>query len=245
MDATASTSSTTGRGRCCKCCLIKGVSRSRRADGLICRACYRKLYAPREACGRCHDVKVVNARRDDVPYCENCYKQLFRKAACADCGELRTMHGRNPRKKRVCLQCWNEKYAPRPECHECGKNEVVTWRSERGQPYCRKCYVQHVRDWEECVDCECVTLPATRTEEGPLCGHCSFARRPPQRCDKCKEVRPVLHGRNGDVCPPCYREHFRPRYVCGQCGETDHAALWLDDRTPICKTCWEKLRQVS
>jgi hypothetical protein len=230
-------------GTCVVCNKRKNGWYSRRAEGFVCRACYRREFAPREQCGVCGKQRVINARPDDVAHCEACYKRLVNRDVCSRCGVERTVHARDERKRPVCLDCYERDMAPREQCFFCGTPQPPSYRRPSGEAICRVCYHREVRQ-ETCAGCGNESTVATRTPKGePLCHHCSFARRPLERCPLCRERKPLLDCKNGErICQPCWRKHRQPRETCSSCGKLAHVAEWRAPDRPVCATCWSRSR---
>ncbi len=167
-------------GRCVRCAVRKRGWRSDAAAGFVCRACYRKHFAPRETCGCCTRVdQIINARPDGVPYCEACYKREINCGPCAYCERRRPVHARDVQDRRVCLECYEKHFKPTERCLHCGKDRVPAYRSARGEGICRPCYHKHVNH-APCDACGNDLPVAKRTQSGkPLCTHhCHLAPAP-------------------------------------------------------------------
>ncbi len=234
------------QARCVVCAVVKNGWRCVAANGHICRACYRREYAPREICGVCRERKIVNARPDDVPHCEACYKRILNRAPCVFCKTSRTVHGRDEKKRPVCLDCY-ERHLQKPErCLFCEETKACSYRAPTGEAICRPCYQRELLQ-AVCIDCGSMAHVAARTtRDEPLCHHCSFERRTPERCPLCRELEPLLDCKNGErICQPCWRKHRTPQETCATCGAVERVATWLTPSRPICPNCWARRRRAS
>lgn len=230
-----------GPKRCVVCEQLKQVANCLAAGGYVCRACYRKNFAPREACGICGRVGIVNARPDGVAHCETCYKRHINRESCSFCGSVRTVHARDAARKPVCLDCYEKHMGPREPCLYCEKQVPPAYRGPSGEAICRNCYHGELKR-AVCTDCGHDAPLAGRTKAGdPLCGHCLHKSRTPETCPCCREERPLKTCRDGErICERCWRVHKQPRYPCSQCTGVAVVAKWLSDTRPICRRCYDR-----
>jgi hypothetical protein len=80
-----------------------------REDGdWICRACYPKFLAPKQACVECGQVDMVAKwRSEDEPLCRRCYHVIEQpKQACSDCGRVLPIVRRDPDGGGICNTCY-------------------------------------------------------------------------------------------------------------------------------------------
>lgn len=235
-----------GTAFCCICNVHKGgVHFSEEASGLVCRACYRREFAPREACSVCKIVKLIGARPNGVVYCEACYKRVLLVAVCGYCKKRRRLHARDARRRPVCLPCYQRHLAPREPCLFCEKLMVAVMRGAEGECICQACWQREMRPAEPCIRCGAKRFVAKRAADGAaICEPCRFAESPPGRCRYCRQLRPVRRGADGRaVCVTCWPKHVAKKRACADCGRLDQVIAWRTKNEPLCRNCYRTTEQ--
>lgn len=207
---------------------------------LLCQACYKRHFAPRERCSSCQQERVVATRnaqgraicsiclarskvgpcsrcgierrigRASEQVCTECVRAERPQILCSRCGQLRP-----PKMQRggeeICAGCYRREIQPRERCCVCARLKVINLRTEDGRCYCASCYQREILV-AVCVVCRSTATVLTRTEAGePICNTCfSYV---------------VLR-------PPC-----------GGCGARKQTAFVSADGVQLCHSCAAKQRR--
>lgn len=173
------------------------------------RARGSSLVEPRCArCGRAGQELIVSI---EGGLCGRC-RQRQLASACAVCGVVKPVAGRDSMKRPLCARC-----APRPmrRCSRCGRIRPVARRAHDGEgEICDSCYKGPLAWCSRCGKRRPCNF-ATSTE--PVCVACS--PRHEERCSHCGQSRPpCARWPEGPVCEPCYRAALARRGRCESCG---------------------------
>src|SRR5882762_9586654 len=159
------------------------------------------------ACSICASSARPLIRSGDTGVCPRCRSYQL-AAACAGCGQLRRVYGRNAEASPLCWAC-----AKRPErvCGECGRLRPMARRARDGHPdVCNDCYRRPVATCQQCGQRRRCNFVAAGHA---ICGPCSPRRAVP--CAHCGATRPPsIRWAEGPVCEPCYRAALSRRGTC-------------------------------
>ena len=164
------------------------------------------------ACSICASSARPLIRSGGVGVCPRCRSHQL-AVACAGCGRLRRVYGRNAEGASLCWAC-----AKRPErtCGICGRIGAVARRARDGSPdVCNDCYRRPIATCERCGHRRRCNFVAAGHA---ICAPCSPRRAVP--CAHCGAERPPsVRWAEGPVCEPCYRAVLSRRGACSSCGE--------------------------
>jgi len=164
------------------------------------------------ACSICASSARPLIRSGDTGVCPRCRSYQL-AAACAGCGQLRRVYGRDAEASPLCWAC-----AKRPErvCGECGRLRPMARRARDGHPdICNDCYRRPVATCQQCGQRRRCNFVAAGHA---ICSPCSPRRAVP--CAHCGATRPPsIRWAEGPVCEPCYRAALSRRGTCTSCGE--------------------------
>lgn len=94
---------------CTACGLLSPIKRGRVSGSPVCQRCHAKR-RNRRPCVECGQPRRVNIRLLMGDLCQSCYQRLRNHpAACAECGNIRPLIGRNSSSQRICGPCAGEK----------------------------------------------------------------------------------------------------------------------------------------
>lgn len=196
----------------CARCGSAGRPAARRAEGVICYACYVNDPEVMEACAACGRMRQPATRQDDgMALCASCWHRPERE--CGKCGEVRPVKAMRDGQP-ICERCYRQ---PGRLCGKCGRIGPIALRATDSTPdLCQSCY--------RGVTAVCSVCGRTRPCSGSRSGTytCqSCLPRPRRECCRCRRLRPVnAEWPIGLVCSTCY-EHVRSHPgTCSICGET-------------------------
>lgn len=213
----------TPAGRCCGWCATRTVLRrcarcgqdghlvARRAEGSICRSCYRHDPEYLTECANCGKRRPRGFRRaDGAILCISCAPAPHHE--CSRCGRHRPASAHTD-DGPVCHSCYA---SPPRQCGICGEVRPIARRAVDEQPdTCFRCY----RNIGECVVCG-RTRPGNRVRGDAF--HCTGCYPyPHRRCAECGKVkRTAAVWPLGEVCGTCYQRRVRKPASCSACGST-------------------------
>ena len=164
------------------------------------------------ACSICASSARPLIRSGAVGVCPRCRSYQL-AAACAGCGQVRRVYGRNAEGAPMCWAC-----AKRPErvCGVCGELAPIAQRACDGRPdVCNDCYRRPIATCERCGHRRRCNFVAAGHA---VCDPCSPRRAVP--CAHCGATRPpTVRWGEGPVCEPCYRAALSRRGTCSSCGQ--------------------------
>lgn len=131
--------------------------------------------------------------------------------ACARCGIVKPVAGRDPDRRPVCARCADR---PRRECGRCGRTRRIARRAHDDEPdICDACF----RSPEAlCSSCGRMRPCSFAGSDRPVCASC--APRRTAVCAHCGQDRPPsANWAEGPVCEPCYTAALRHRGTCRGC----------------------------
>jgi len=196
----------------CARCGSAGRPAARRAEGVICYACYAKDPEVMEACAACGRVRLPAIRQEDgAALCVSCWHRPERE--CGTCGEVRPVKATRDGQP-VCESCYRQ---PERLCGRCGRIGPIALRATDSNPdLCQNCYQGVTAVCSVCGR----TRPCTGSRSGTYtCKSC--LRRPRRKCCRCRRLRPVnAEWPIGLVCSTCYEYVRSHPGTCSVCGET-------------------------
>jgi hypothetical protein len=166
------------------------------------------------ACARCGRAGMPLTRADGGAMCKPCAART-RTAACARCGVVKAVAGRDDAGQPICERCRRHTRGHR-QCGLCGRTTSITVRARDGAPdICRNCYRLPEAVCGACGKKRGCNFAGTST---PVCPSCS--PRAVARCARCGQNRPPqARWPEGPVCDPCYTAALRRRGRCASCGQ--------------------------
>lgn len=227
----------------CARCGSTGRPAARRAEGVICYACYAKDPEAMETCAACGRLRLPAIRqKDGTALCVNCWDRPERE--CGKCGEVRRV--KSVREGQiVCESCYRQ---PGRLCGRCKRIRPIALRATESTPdLCQNCYqgVTAVcsvcgrtrpcigsrsgtytcrsclpRPKQECSRCRRVRLVNAEWPIGPVCSTCyEYVRSHPETCSSCGGLQPLIAGdaQSPSICGPC--AGLDVQYNCRRCGE--------------------------
>jgi hypothetical protein len=166
------------------------------------------------ACARCRRDGRPLFRTPGGGMCKACTARV-RTAACAHCGELKAIAGRDAAGQSICERCRRHVRGHRT-CGHCGRDASIAVRAHDGEPdICVSCY--RLPD-AVCSGCG-RNRPCNFAGSGrPLCPSCS--PKATAACARCGQDRPpAARWPEGPVCDTCYTAALRRRARCAGCGQ--------------------------
>ena len=164
------------------------------------------------ACSICASSARPLIRSGAVGVCPRCRSHQL-AAACAGCGQVRRVYGRDAEGRSMCWAC-----AKRPErvCGVCGRLRPMAERGRDGHPdVCNDCYRRPIATCQRCGHRRRCNFVAAGHA---ICGPCS--PRALSTCAHCGATRPPsVRWSEGPVCEACYRAALSRRGSCASCGE--------------------------
>ena len=196
----------------CARCGSAGRPAARRAEGVICYACYVKDPEIMEACAACGRVRQPASRREDgAALCASCWHRPERE--CGKCGEVRPVKAVRDGQP-VCPSCYRR---PERRCGRCGRVGAIALRATESSPdLCQNCYQGVTAACSVCGR----TRPCVGSRSGTyICKSC--LPRPKRECCRCRRLRPVnAEWPIGLVCSTCYEYVRSHPGTCSVCRET-------------------------
>jgi hypothetical protein len=166
------------------------------------------------ACARCGRDGRPLFRTAGGGMCKACTARV-RTAACAHCGEVKAIAGRDASGGQICERCRRRSRGHRA-CGHCGREAPVAIRARDGTPdICANCYRLPSAVCSGCgKNRPCNFAGGSR----PLCPSCSPKATSP--CARCGQDRPPqARWPEGPVCDTCYTAALRRRARCAGCGQ--------------------------
>lgn len=135
-------------------------------------------------------------------------------AACARCGVVKLVRGRDAQHQPLCGVCTDR---PQRVCGRCGRTRRIARRARDGQPdICDACFTMPEA---VCSRCRRRRPCAFAAGPEPVCLRC--APRRTAQCAHCGQQRPpAARWPEGPVCDQCYTAALRRRSACASCGQT-------------------------
>jgi len=166
------------------------------------------------ACARCGRDGRPLFRTAGGGMCKACTARV-RTAACADCGEVKAIAGRNAAGQPICERCRRHARGHRA-CGHCGRKAPVAVRARDGAPdICVNCYQLPAAVCSGCGGNRPCTFAGS---DRPLCPSCS--PKATAACARCGQDRPpAARWPEGPVCDTCYTAALRRRAWCADCGQ--------------------------
>lgn len=196
----------------CARCGSAGRPAARRAEGVICYACYVKDPEVMEACVACGRMRQPATRQDDgTALCASCWHRPERE--CGKCGEVRPVKAMRDGQP-ICESCYRQ---PGRLCGRCGRIRPIALRATDSTPdLCQSCYRGIAAVCSVCGR----TRPCSGSRSGTyICQSC--LPRPRRECCRCRRLRPVnAEWPIGLVCSTCYEYVRSHPGTCSVCGET-------------------------
>ena len=142
--------------------------------------------------------------------CARCRRRELAEA-CARCGIVKPVAGRDPDHRPVCARCADR---PQRECGRCGRIRRIARRAHGDQPdICDGCFSQPQAICSGCGRLRPCSFASTDT---PICTRC--APRRTAVCARCGQDKPpATNWAEGPVCDPCYTAALRHRGNCSGC----------------------------
>jgi len=166
------------------------------------------------ACARCGRDGRPLSRTAGGGMCKACTAGA-RTAACAACGEVKTVAGRDAAGQPICGRCRRHARGHRT-CGRCGRQAAIAVRARDGAPdTCLSCYRPPAA---VCGGCGKYRPCHFARGERPLCPSCS--PKATAACARCGQDRPpAARWPEGPVCDTCYTAALRRRARCADCGQ--------------------------
>ena len=183
------------------------------------------------ACAGCGRTGKPLFRGDGGGVCQRCRTWQL-ASACASCGKIKPVAGRDSGGRPVCEVCRRrDNPGRRRPCGICGKPAPVAVRARDGRPdICVNCYQLPGAVCSRCHRQRPCTF--ARTSQ-PVCVSCT--PRATAGCAHCGRVRPPqARWPEGPVCDPCYTAALRHRGQCARCGQQRRL---VDPPGPAADTC--------
>ena len=146
--------------------------------------------------------------------CKACTART-RTAACAHCGEVKAIAGRDACGGPICERCRRHARGHRT-CGHCGREASIAVRAHDKEPdICVSCYRLPAA---VCAGCGRNRPCNFAGGDRPLCPPCSPKATSP--CARCGQDRPpAARWPEGPVCDTCYTAALRRRARCAGCGQ--------------------------
>jgi hypothetical protein len=165
--------------------------------------------------------------------CQRCRNWQL-AAACASCGKVKPVSGRDTAGQPVCEVCRRRGPARHRTCGNCGKTAPVAIRGRGGKPdICVNCYRLPAAACSVCGRIRPCTSAGTCQ---PVCRQC--APRPTAACARCGQDRPPqARWAEGPVCDTCYTTALRRRIPCASCGQVRRPVSPPGPDAGTCASC--------
>jgi hypothetical protein len=166
------------------------------------------------ACARCGRDGRPLFRTPGGGMCKACTARV-RTAACAACGEVKAIAGRDSAGQSICERCRRRARGHRT-CGHCGRDASIAVRAHDGEPdTCVNCYQL---PGAVCSGCGRNRPCNFAGSDRPLCPSCS--PKATAACARCGQERPpAARWPEGPVCDTCYTSALRHRARCAGCGQ--------------------------
>lgn len=166
---------------------------------------------PVPVCVRCaREGRPLTRSAAGKGICSSCRRREL-AAACARCGVIKPVAGRDSDHRPVCARC-----ADRPErtCGQCGRVRRIARRAHDDQPdLCDLCFRLPTAVCSRCGRHRPCSFAFTAA---PICIAC--APRRPATCARCGQLAPPsANWPEGPVCDRCYQKALRQRGTCSSC----------------------------
>jgi hypothetical protein len=164
------------------------------------------------ACARCGRAGRPLFRTPGGGMCKACTARV-RTAACAACGQVKAIAGRDDAGQPICERCRRHARGHR-ECGHCGRKAPVAVRARDGAPdTCVNCYRLPAAVCSRCGRNRPCNFAGS---DRPLCPSCS--PKATAACARCGQERPpAARWPEGPVCDACYTAALRRRARCAGC----------------------------
>ena len=184
------------------------------------------------ACARCGRAGVPLFRGEGGGMCKACAARR-RTAACAHCGAVKPVAGRDSAGERICERCRRHDRGHR-RCGACGKIASIAVRARGARPdICVNCYQMPAAVCSRCGRQRECSFAAS---DHPVCLSCS--PRATARCARCGQDRPpTARWPEGPVCDPCYTTALRHRARCASCGQMRRPVAPPGPDADTCSDC--------
>ena len=185
------------------------------------------------ACALCGRTGKPLFRSTDGGVCQRCRNWQL-AAACAICGKVKPVSGRDADGKPVCEVCRRRGPARHRPCGNCGKTAPVADRGRGGKPdICVNCYRLPAAACSACGRIRPCTFAGTSQ---PVCKQCG--PRAEAACARCGQQRPPqARWPEGPVCDPCYTAALRRRIRCASCGQLRRPVSPPGPDADTCASC--------
>lgn len=186
---------------------------------------------PEPSCAVCSREGLPLTRSSAIGgVCARCRRRELAEA-CARCGIIKPVAGRDPDRRPVCARCADR---PQRECGRCGRTRRIARRAHGEEPdICDACYQMPTATCGRCHrerPCSFATGPdsiclSCAPRATAVCVHCGADRPPSARWPE------------GPVCDPCYTKALRHRGTCGGCGTQRRLVSPPGPDATICADC--------
>jgi hypothetical protein len=185
------------------------------------------------ACAVCGRTGRPLLRGTGGGVCQRCRNWQL-AAACASCGKVKPVSGRDTAGQPVCEVCRRRGPARHRTCGNCGKTAPVAIRGRGGKPdICVNCYQLPAAACSVCGRIRPCTSAGTCQ---PVCRQC--APRPTAACARCGQDRPPqARWAEGPVCDTCYTTALRRRIPCASCGQVRRPVSPPGPDADTCASC--------
>ena len=183
-------------------------------------------------CTRCGRTGMPLYRTPGGGMCKPCTARQL-TAACAHCGEVKPVVGRDAAGQRICERCRRHDRGHR-RCGICGQTASIAVRARGGAPdICVHCYRMPSA---VCSVCGKYRECSFAGSDHPVCPSCS--PRATTRCARCGQDRPPqARWPEGPVCDPCYTAALRHRAPCASCGQLRRLVAPPGPAADTCASC--------
>ena len=165
--------------------------------------------------------------------CQRCRNWQL-AAACAICGKVKPVSGRDGAGQPVCEVCRRRGPARHRTCGLCGATAPVAVRGRDGKPdICVNCYRLPAAACGVCGRIRpCISACTSR----PVCRQCT--PRATAACARCGQDRPpAVRWPEGPVCDTCYTAALRRRVRCASCGQLRRPVSPPGPAADTCASC--------
>jgi hypothetical protein len=185
---------------------------------------------PEPACAICARTGRPLTRSACGGVCARCRRRQL-AAACARCGVVKPVAGRDQENQPVCARCYDR--AQRP-CGQCGRTARIARRARDGLPdICNACFKM---PQAICSRCQQYRPCSFATGPSPVCTTCVV--RATAACAHCGNERPPsARWPEGPVCEPCYTAALRRRGTCTSCGQQRRLVDPPGPAATVCADC--------
>ena len=165
--------------------------------------------------------------------CQRCRNWQL-AAACAVCGKVKPVSGRDADGQPVCEVCRRRSPGRRRTCGLCGKTAPAAVRGRDGKPdICVNCYRLPAA---ACCICGRIRPCTFAGTSQPVCKQC--APRATAACARCGQDRPPqARWPEGPVCDTCYTAALRRRVRCASCGQLRRPVSPPGPDADTCASC--------